>query len=253
MARLPDVVRRSADAPPVGHPFEKICYAPGRSILRYAGLRADGPDFALLHGGGWFAGTPQDNDHWLSWLIPRARTVYLIEYGVAALHRSDIEGSFDDVRAAVRWLTATPDVQTHMVLMGFSAGAAMAIDAALTVEAADLAGILLFSPVSDLSADGFRNKMTGEGGRLPLSPLHRLPQHRGQLSCPCLIFHGTNDKTVPVAASRHFAAVWGATQTGPCHLFEVPHCGHGLDKTAVGFARCRAELEAHFFAHLADR
>jgi len=233
---------------PNDYKFQKVIYKTNRSIMRYAGFSDDGPDFALLHGGGWYSGKPGDKNYWLDYLLPRSRSVNMIEYGVAALHRSTIEDSFKDARAAAQWIAEVPAAKAGVVLMGFSAGAAMAVDVALTMAPDDVAGLLLFSPVTDLSADGFKSKMTGDAGHLNLSPVHRIAQDAGRLACPCLIFHGVNDSTVPLAASRHFAQVWRQTQTGPCHLFEVPQCGHGLDKLQRGFARSCAELDAHFFS-----
>ncbi|MGL6211380.1 MAG: alpha/beta hydrolase [Paracoccaceae bacterium] len=225
-----------------------IAYRSGRRILQFKGHLASGPDFVLLHGGGWFAGKPTDNLHWLEVLRPHARTVNLVEYGVKALHGVGIDAGFDDARTAS--LHIARQARHGVVLMGFSAGAAMAVETALHLKPGQLRGLLLFSPATDLSATGFRNNVTGDAGRLDLSPVDLLASHVGRLLCPCVIFHGTNDKVIPLAASLRFQQGWMQTQKGSMRVIEVPRCGHGLDKVPHGFAIARAELEAGFLAGL---
>ncbi len=216
----------------VGGPALRLCLfspeAPGAPGGR--------PCIVFFHGGGWVRGTPEQFFPQCAHLASRGMVAISAEYRISSRHGTTPIECVYDGRSAVRWIRSHAmelDVNPeHIAAGGGSAGGHVATCAAM-VDGFDEPGedttvrcrpdaLALFNPVLDTSQEAVSSdSMQGRG--IDLSPLHHvlpgLP--------PTIIFHGDNDKTVPVAHVRRFAqAMRGAGND--CELRVFPGKGHGF-------------------------
>jgi acetyl esterase len=152
----------------------------------------------LFHGGGWVAGDPHQFDFQRQALAVANIASASIEYRVRQRHGTMVDAAVADAIDAGAYV-AREFSGVPIFCCGASAGGLLAIHCAIQTPTA---GVVLFNPVLDLSAErGFKSKAVPPGGDVGLSPLHMTPS-----SFPStLIMHGTNDRVVPIAASREFA------------------------------------------------
>ncbi|MGB7160367.1 MAG: alpha/beta hydrolase [Tepidisphaeraceae bacterium] len=146
-------------------------------------------------------------------------------------------GVYATAQAVWSHVVARPDVdQTRIVPMGWSLGAAAAIELASTKPVAGLVTCSAFTSVFDMAKT-----------LLPFFPTSLLLRHRfenerklAEVRCPILILHGTHDSIIPFEMSKRLAAVAGERATylpidGADHndLFDVG--GPGMFETIGRF------------------
>lgn len=194
------------------------------------------PSIVFFHGGGWANGTPGQFYPHCQHFAARGMVAVTAEYRLRGRHGTTPFESVTDGKSAIRWLRAhaaelgiAPD---QIVAGGGSAGGHVAMCATL-IDGFDDAGedlrvsskpaaLALFNPVIDttapsLGADRF------SGRALEISPTHHIKPGLP----PMIIFHGTADKTVPVAIVEHFTRLM--TQAGNrCELVTFDGKGHAF-------------------------
>ena len=176
------------------------------------------PAVIVIHGGGWGAGGKGDGRErgFCMTLVENGYVAFSIDYHLSPPKRAK-EGwpqNIQDCKIAVRWLRQNaprygidPD---HIGVMGGSAGGHLA--ALIGVTGPD-SGLEPSEPLAGVSChvsavvDLYGPILTGTGpvpdGDIPPdSPLKYLSKQ----SPPFLLLHGTEDKGVPIARSREFAA-----------------------------------------------
>jgi len=191
------------------------------------------PVVLWLHGGGWYSGNKRFviHTHKLDFLVRSGFVVASAEYRLSDEAR--FPAQIHDVKAAIRWLRARPEVLAinpeRVALAGFSAGAHLAALAATTVGVPELEGesgspgysmrvqaaIAMAAPTdftrTAAATDPSLNPnsvggMAGErllGGRIEdLPTLARLASPAtfiGRDTPPILLIHGSDDEIVPVS------------------------------------------------------
>lgn len=104
------------------------------------GVLPNGAGVIVVHGGGWSGGARSDFPQWNEWLAANGYTVFDIDYTLAP--QPNYLSAIGDVKCAVRWVkensaqyNVAPD---KIVLLGRSAGAHLALEAAYSANDARL-------------------------------------------------------------------------------------------------------------------
>ncbi len=204
-----------------------------------APLAQPAPAILLFHGGGWAVGSPR-------LFYPHAE--HYARLGLVALSASyrtrladgsTAHDSVADARAALRWIASEADTlgidPQRIALGGGSAGGHLAAAAALLEPSVPVRALVLFNPAVDTSFDSVPDSW--ERIRVPLfedrgreiSPLHLVRAD----APPAVLFHGTDDRVVPIDHSRSFCAEMEAAGND-CELHEFEGAGHGFFNWGFG-------------------
>src|SRR5215813_4124648 len=196
------------------------------------------PVVLWLHGGGWYSGNKRFviYTHKLDFLVRSGFVIASAEYRLSDEAR--FPAQIHDVKAAIRWLRARPEVlginPERVALAGFSAGAHLAALAATTVGVPELEGesgspgystsvqaaIAMAAPtdftrnpaatdpsLNPNSVGGAIPEQRLLGGRIEELPtLARLASPAtfiGSDTPPILIIHGSDDEIVPVSQAEY--------------------------------------------------
>jgi acetyl esterase/lipase len=188
------------------------------------------PTVVFLHGRGWKAGNRQEMNHFIEGVARMGYVGATVEYRlVPAAH---FPAQVEDCKAAVRWLRANASryrINPHRIgVVGFSAGGHLACMLGVTDKTDGLEGdggnpeqssrvqavVSFFGPTDFTTHDWFNDlKMEvivpflgGSFADKPevyqkASPINYVTRD----APPFLLFHGTEDKLVPVDQSRRLA------------------------------------------------
>ncbi|MEM6280019.1 MAG: alpha/beta hydrolase [Verrucomicrobiota bacterium] len=197
------------------------------------------PAMLFFFGGGWRSGSPIQFVPHSQYLSKRGMVGIVVDYRVASRHQTKAKACVEDARDAVRFLrkhASELGVDPDKILVGGgSAGGHIA--ACLGVIAEDPeskpVAMALFNPACVLAPyEGafeelaMKEKELSERMGVPvkdLSPIH----HVSDSSVPAVIFHGTEDKTVPYVTAAKFAEVMKAAGV-KCVLHSYEGEGHGF-------------------------
>jgi len=203
------------------------------------GAKKSLPAIVFFFGGGWTGGTPTQFYHQCDYFASRGMLAISAEYRVKSRHGTTPFECVADGKSAIRWVRANaarlgvdPD---RVVAGGGSAGGHVAactgVIEGLEEENEDLNisskpnALVLFNPAVDLAGipenkridERFKNR------RKELSPLHHVKK-----GVPaCIIFHGTDDKTVPFESVERFCKVMKEAGN-VCRLVPFEGKGHGF-------------------------
>lgn len=186
----------------------------------------------VFHGNGGHRG---HRSEWLRTLHELGWGIFIIDYrGYGGSQGSPTEsGLYQDAEAAHAWLTAQGD--QGLVYVGESLGGGMAIELARRHPPR---AIILQSTFTSAVA-------VGKAG-YPFLPVSLLMKDRyaniekiGELECPILVIHGTDDTLVPVEFGRELHAAIRS----PKEWYEVRRAGHN-DVPWVGGAEYLQRVNA---------
>ncbi|ABV93506.1 putative hydrolase [Dinoroseobacter shibae DFL 12 = DSM 16493] len=218
-------------------------YRPNRRALFYPGQAKDGPVFITYHGGGWVGGRAEDQVAWSQSFARMGRAAYSVEYSTYENSGGSLDASLDDAVAAAAFIVRRHK-RAPLVFVGHSAGAPLAFWACLAHQA-QLAGLILFSPVTDLSNEGFGNRQIPPGGRKDASPQHNLSRlHIGARAPFLLMFHGAEDDTVPPSQPQKFLQSWQDAGSEVARLITYPDQKHGFQNLNAPRITVQTDLEA---------
>lgn len=177
--------------------IERVEYRPGLGIL-VEEIAAPLASVLFYHGGGWASGDAELLvPYWDA--LPANLLCASAEHRVFWRHRSTVYDSISDAEASAAFFSQRfPNFP--LFLAGASSGGLLALFASRRVATA---GLVLFNPVLDLSAQGFRSRATPHGGDEKISPLHLA--RSGEKFPPILLIQGENDKVTPASTAREFA------------------------------------------------
>ena len=228
--------------------------------LRPAGGRAAGT-LLYLHGGGYFACSPQTHRPITGGFAKRGLDVFAPDYRLAPEH--PFPAAIDDAVAAYRGLLARGIPPGQLVLGGDSAGGGLTLATLLSLRAAGdqlPAAAMLFSPWTDLAGTGEtlrsnsrRDAMfTGVGMERAADPYLAGADARNPLASPLyadlhglppLMIHAGSyeillDDSRRLAERARAAGVDVSMQTWPVvphvwQLFSMPESGQSLDAAAA--------------------
>lgn len=181
--------------------------APGADLYKPR-TAAPWPAIVLVHGGGWVRGSREEMDGIAEAAARRGYAVLNVDYRLAPAH--PYPAAVEDVRAAVAWMRAHPDIDgTRIALWGYSAGAHLAALAGTQPAPAGgrvqavIAGGLPADLVRAADSDLVRKFMGGPLAQMPeryreASPLRQVSAD----DPPTFLYHGTWDLVVRADYSR---------------------------------------------------
>jgi len=122
---------------------------------RLPGTQTSAPTLLYLHGGGYFACSPQTHRPITGWFARAGFAVFAPDYRLAPEH--PFPAALDDARAAYGGLLAAGHAATRLVVAGDSAGGGLSLALLLALRDAGTAlpaAACLFSPWTDLAGTG---------------------------------------------------------------------------------------------------
>jgi acetyl esterase/lipase len=180
-------------------------------------------------GGGWECGTIDQFVDQCEYFSKKGLTCIVVDYRTKSKQGVTPFECIEDCKDSVKWVIDHGDqldIDTNMlVLVGASAGGHIATTALLqNPELMDgyVHGVVLYNPVLDTTETGF-GKERFDGRSREASPVHHLRSNLPKT----LIFHGTDDHTVPFENSERF--VHESLQLGNyCELIPYEGADHGF-------------------------
>jgi acetyl esterase len=194
--------------------------------------------FLFFHGGGWYEGDAVDGfrlcEHWAG----RGMVAITFQYRLADFDEVTPVECLQDANSAVRWVRAHASElgvdPARIVATGGSAGGHLAVCTAM-IEGFDEAGeeleisstpdaVIVWSAPVNAAVDSWFTGLLGDGvDARQLSPAHHI---RPNLP-PMILFHGTDDETVPYQTVARFAEEMSAVGNR-CELqtYEGGHLFH---------------------------
>ncbi|MDZ4759647.1 MAG: alpha/beta hydrolase [Alphaproteobacteria bacterium] len=185
------------------------------------------PAIIFFFGGGWRGGMITALAGQAEALSRHGYVAAVADYRVSCRDQTTPVASVADGQSAYAWLrdhSAELKVDpARIVLSGGSAGGHLALTTAMLAPAGEKpVALVLFNPAVDVILGAARLGITpAEAARISASvlPANGLP--------PTIIFHGQEDKAVPIKTVRDFCARVEALQP-TCEIQEYPGQGHGF-------------------------
>ena len=182
------------------------------------------PTIVFFFGGGWNGGSPTQFEHQCAYLASRGMVAITVEYRVKNRHGVKAVSCFSDAKSAIRWVRQNADrlgIDPDRIAAGGGSAGGHLAGALGTISAFDEPTedktisavpnvLVLFNPALVLApAEGYKakdpKKMAGLENRMGVPPQQLSPYHNiGTNIPPTIIFHGTNDKTVPFDSAKLF-------------------------------------------------
>lgn len=189
------------------------------------------PAILFFFGGGWSSGTPRQFYPFAARLAKEGFVAIPMEYRVRQRHGSSIPDSMADAFTAFRWAQDHADDlgidPARIVVSGGSAGGHLAAAIGTIAEHPRFgpSAMVLYNPVTDLRGlvDVPRLADLLQGDAVAVSPVSHIKTGAPRT----IIFHGDNDKTVPIAQSEAFCRAMTAAGND-CELKRFAGEGHGF-------------------------
>jgi acetyl esterase len=172
------------------------------------------PAVVFFFGGGWKAGTPDQFDAHCRRLSELGMVAMAAEYRVSSKHDSTPLDSFEDAKAAIRWVRENADIfginPERIAAAGGSAGGHLAAAvsccrSAIETETRDTPDAIVgYNPALNLLVPQVE-KSWGADVYSQLETISALQNLDVSLP-PMLLFHGEADQTIPIASIREFVA-----------------------------------------------
>jgi acetyl esterase/lipase/lysophospholipase L1-like esterase len=194
------------------------------------------PAIVFFFGGGWVGGNPRQFYPQCEYFASLGMVAFSAEYRIRSLHNTSPFECVQDGKSAIRWMRMTaPELginPNQIVASGGSAGGHVAACTGLVVGheepgedlsvSSEPSAMILFNPVLDTTEKGYGAEKV-PGRERAISPCHNVSPDRA----PCLVFHGTNDKTVPYENAKCFSDAMNEAGN-LCHLVPAFGAGHGF-------------------------
>ena len=197
-------------------------------LFIFAPNQSTSPTSAIVFffGGGWVRGNPSQFFEHSKYLASRGMLAICAEYRVYSKHGTTPFECVEDGKSAVRWIRSHADEYginpQKIVAAGGSAGGHVAACTALIDGFDDQSenlsisskpnALVLFNPVIDTSEKGYGSEKL-QGRETEISPVH----HVSPGLPPTIIFHGTDDTTVPFENVERFCSLMHAADNS-CEL-----------------------------------
>ncbi|UMB59188.1 GDSL-type esterase/lipase family protein [Lutibacter sp. A80] len=190
----------------------------------------------FFFGGGWTGGTPKQFYQQSRYFASRGILAISAEYRVKNTHGTSPFECVEDGKSAIRWVRENAKKlnidPNKIVASGGSAGGHVALTTALidgfenaneNLSVSSIPNAVVgYNPVLDTTKKGYGYKKVA-GRETEISPAHQVKKGMP----PMLIFHGTNDKTVPFENAKRFTKLMKEAGN-ECELIAVDNVGHGF-------------------------
>lgn len=183
------------------------------------------PAIIFFFGGGWNAGSPSQFVHHCEYLAARGIVAMVADYRVYSRNNVRVNKCVADAKSAIRWIrehaTELGVDSTRIIAGGGSAGGHLAASTAclpyfdepsenLSISSKPNALVLfnpaLVIPPIDVGTDEYLKNIQNLEARLGAKPESMSPYHHIKKGLPpTIIFHGTDDQTVPFKTVELFA------------------------------------------------
>lgn len=196
-------------------------------------------------GGGWASGTPEKSIGWAMWAAEQGMVGIAPDYRTRKRFDTTPEDCIADGRAAMRWIAehaAELGIDAaKLIAIGASAGGHVAGWTAISAVGPSTddpapttlpAALVLINPVSDTKLGGYGGP-TRFGNKPERALAASVPDQMPAKMPPTLIFHGTDDKTVPYANSTALRDKLIATGNR-CELVTFEGLGHSYYSSSFG-------------------
>jgi acetyl esterase/lipase len=229
--------------------------------------KTNAPAMLFFFGGGWNSGSPTQFVKYCELLSKRGMVGIVADYRVKSRQGVQAKTCVEDALDALRYITenaTTLGINPRRIgVGGGSAGGHLAASLG-TIHASDIAApkvMALFNPATILApiSDDLSDAPLGElekmntryqakeehlRARIGLEPVELSPFHHvSSNSPPTIIFHGTNDKTVPYESAKLFASQLRKNGVF-VDLKTYEGAGHGFFNREPYFSQTAEELEA---------
>ena len=206
------------------------------------------PAIVFFFGGGWRRGNPTQFYKHSQYLAARGMVAILADYRVSERHGVAAKYCVSDAKSVIRWVRLHAERlgvdPNRIVASGGSAGGHLAISTSTLNDfdegsedpsiSSKPNAMVLFNPVLVLDDIPGKWEIPNQGwaktaqkrlGTKPelLSPYHHIHSEMG----PCIIFHGTADKTVPHRTAELFQTEMKSKNLR-CELVSYKDEGHGF-------------------------
>ncbi len=194
------------------------------------------PAIVFFFGGGWNNGKVQQFEQHCHFLASKGMIAMTANYRVKSRNQSTPYDAVEDAKSAIRWVRENAKElgvkKNKIVAAGGSAGGHLAACTGI-IPGYEMAGenlkissapnaMILFNPVANTMPNGIGIKRLGDKAE-SISPAH----HVLKKLPPTLIFHGTDDTTVPYETITDFQAKMEAIGN-TCELMAFEGQGHGF-------------------------
>ncbi len=212
------------------------------------------PAVVFFFGGGWTGGTPDHFYPQAAYLADRGMVAVCAEYRTKKGHGTDPRASVMDAKSALRWMRSKSKRlgidPNRLAAGGGSAGGHLAAAAATLGKFSEPDedpgvscipnALILFNPVYDNSENGYGYDRVKDYWE-DFSPLHNIAKGMP----PTIVFLGTEDKLVPVAAAEAFQAKMKANgDRSELLIYEgMPHGFFNQSKKNNKYAETVAEMD----------
>lgn len=193
------------------------------------------PAVVFFFGGGWNGGNVHQFEQHCKLLASKGMIAMAANYRVKSRNNSTPFDAVEDAKSAIRWIRENAKElgvnKNKIVAAGGSAGGHLASSTAIIPgfegdENKNISSkpnaLVLFNPVINTMKEGYGSERLGDKAET-ISPAHhvvpKLP--------PTLIFHGTNDKTVPFSNVTDFQ-IKMENARNICYLVPFDGQGHGF-------------------------
>jgi len=193
------------------------------------------PAIIFFFGGGWKGGTVHQFEKHCHYLASKGMVAMAANYRVSSRNNSTPFDAVEDAKSAMRWVRENAKdlgVQKNkIVAAGGSAGGHLAASTAIipgfepderSKTSSKPNALVLFNPVINTMPEGYGYDRLGDKAE-SISPAHhvvpKLP--------PTLIFHGTDDTTVPFENITDFQTKMEAAGN-TCYVVPFSGQGHGF-------------------------
>jgi len=193
------------------------------------------PAIIFFFGGGWNGGTVHQFEKHCHYLASKGMVAMAANYRVSSRNNSTPFDAVEDAKSAMRWVRENAKdlgVQKNkIVAAGGSAGGHLAASTAIipgfepderSKTSSKPNALVLFNPVINTMPEGYGYDRLGDKAE-SISPAHhvvpKLP--------PTLIFHGTDDTTVPFENITDFQTKMEAAGN-TCYVVPFSGQGHGF-------------------------
>lgn len=200
------------------------------------------PAIVFFFGGGWTNGTVNQFVPHCRYLAERGMIAIVADYRVRSRHGVTPYECVNDAKSAIRWLRIHADEYgidaSRIAASGGSAGGHLAASTALvrgydeTSENLSISSVpnalVLFNPALDMKSI-LERRSNSEGQENlakkaeDISPLHHIREN----APPTIIFHGTNDTTVPISQAEAFCETM-KKNGNRCELVAFEGRSHGF-------------------------
>ncbi|MGC6455070.1 MAG: alpha/beta hydrolase [Coraliomargaritaceae bacterium] len=226
------------------------------------------PAMLFFFGGGWYGGSPTQFVRQCQHLAKRGMVGIVADYRVKSRQGVLAKSCVEDALDALRYVNQNADKigidPERIGVGGGSAGGHLAASLG-TIHANDVAApkaMALYNPATVLApiptafAQAIlpkqrREMMNAEikeregelRNRLGAEPLTLSPFHHVSASCPpAILFHGTNDKTVPYESTLLFS--WQLKANGVSHTLKTyENAGHGFFNREPYYSQTTEQLD----------